>query len=603
MRDVLILALLAAALAQPARADVPARVAPVRELFVLHVDAGAPDTLRTALAAVSAAVRHRGGAVEQALVVADDAENPMASRLLERWKATVCEPDGVQRVVFVGRVSADARRLFVAALGHAQVLDVSGDAVAASGALAALSGTQRATLECPPDLDLATTALAAVAASVEGASLVFRAGAPAPASADLRRRVLAGTRVTTVCLVDEPAQLLPAALAAAHYRAIPLEIPAPLVATANAIDARSGPRATSPLKLDHAPRADAALRSAEQDAAARICGWLAAEGLDRPDALEPVMIFARLRAWGFRGLPLNFDRALVGSPLAPARAGALVGRLPLDAAENLALIGRTTLREALASGVRGQPRRRAVLSFVAYEANHAGPGSVGPFADSAGVPHVVNELLGAPGEPGVYPALKSAGFHITFNSGASEAIVGQSDPLESSPAVGFFRSLKDGATLFYDSSHGWYDSFFPFAHDRSINADVKFGEPGWPAARGRLDTLGLPCVAGELDQHLGDVHGLIAVFNACLVARGAIGPVLLRHGATAVLCAYTQVDSAGAGWWGIKTVEALARGAGVGEALAVGLAAASDIYPIGQVGADQTLKFVLMGDPHATLLR
>ena len=591
-----------------ARADVPAAVHARAEVFLVHADARDPGSVRLALAAVSAAVRHDGTAVSQALVVTDGGD-AATGRLVDRWRSTA-GARGTARLICVGAVDAHVRDALVAKLAHPPVATIAGDLATASLALAATATAGGATpadpVECPVDVAPEVAALAAVAASVSGKALVYRAGAAAPDAAALRARILAGTRVNTLCLFDEPEQLVAATLAAAHYRGLPLALPGSLAARAARLPLPADDRGVSPRKLDAPPAPDRAARAGAQDVAAAFTRWLAAEGLDRPGALEVVMVFAKLRAWGFSGLPLAFDRALIGSPAMPERPGAVVGRLPLDGAGNLAVISRTTLCEALAPGSNdrlSQPRGRAVLSFVAYEANHTGPGSAGPFRDNAGVPHLVNELLGAPGEPGLRPMLASAGIHMSFNCGFAPAITASADPLEGSAASGFLDALNAGATLFYDTSHGWYDSFFPFAHDRSINADVAFGQPGWPARTGRLDTLGMPCLAGNLDRQLGDLHGLVAIFNACLVARGAIGPDLLAHGASAVLCATTQVDSPGAGWWGIQVVQALLDGSVAGEALARGLAATSDIFPAGVTGVDPSLSFVVLGDPHATLLR
>jgi hypothetical protein len=162
--------------------------------------------------------------------------------------------------------------------------------------------------------------------------------------------------------------------------------------------------------------------------------------------------------------------------------------------------------------------------------------------------------------------------------------------------------LGQGATLFYSSSHGSSNAFYPFARDRSINADVAFGEPAWPSKAGRLTTMGSGCSASDLDSALGDLHGLVAIFNACLVANGGVGPTLLRHGASASIASYVSVSFDGAGWWGIKAVEALARGASAAVAVATALAHTSDIYPTGQKGVDHTLRFVVIGDPHVSML-
>ncbi|MBI4869736.1 MAG: hypothetical protein HY816_22585 [Candidatus Wallbacteria bacterium] len=600
------------ALALGARADVPARVSARNEVFVVHVDSSNRESQLSAIAAASAAVRHTASGVERALLVTDDIENATVQRTLEAWKK-MFQGKAVERVIFVGSVSEAAQQSFMAGLGttHSQLL--SGDPVAVSEGLAALSSQSglRRTSDSMPEIPISTSvtddeivfaANAAAAASASGSVLRFSRNAPAVSTDEIRRRILSDTASTTVCIVENADQALPAAVAGAHYRGVTTTLPQSLLIAANGVHARvAGNKALHSIeKLQTLPPREPGLFEAERTAASAFFAWLAAQGLERADSLETVMIFAKSPPGG-NGIPLSFDRYLMGSPQEPDKKGANVGRMPLSASENLCVINRSTLQTELAkvSPARG----RAELSFVAFESNHAAGGSYGPWTDNFGKSHVVNELVGCPSkkDQGIHPALKAAGFKQFYCNGWDPATNPQKDPLEQSEQYGFLRRLNDGATLFYSSSHGDDDAFFPYEKDKSITADVAFGDPKWPSRRGRFTTMGADCTSADMDSKLQELNGTIAIFNACLVANGNMPTRLLRHGAGSVIASYISVSFDGAGWWGVVAVDSLAKGDSVAKAVGVAYRATSDIFPQGLQGVDDTLRYVIFGDPHVTM--
>jgi hypothetical protein len=609
MRTGLLALLLVPFLAAAVMADVPSTVTALPEVFVVHVAAGDNASQLSAISAVSAAVRYTDGGVKQALVVSDELELPVNVLLLEAWKKMVAGK-AVQRVVYVGEVSEETRKTFSAGLGNPPEVVLAGDPVAVSEGLAALAKPGRkareamAPLPMPESIsddDLILAANAAAAASISGTVLRYSRGGEAINSEDLAKRIFDGAKSHTLCIVENGQQALPAALAAAHYRGFVAKLPSRLIAGAVRLHERvtGSKEAHSITKLEVLPpRVPGLFEQASADSKA-FFKWLAEKGLDKADALETVMLFA---SHGKKGtIPLTFDRHIIGSPLTPEKPGALVGRLPLKPTENLAVINRSTLQTEFfkvspATGV-------AHLSFVAYEGNHDKGGSYGPWRDNFGKAHYINEIIGVPGknDTGCYPEIKKAGFKIQFNNGWDPSTRPLKDPLENTEAVGFVAQLNKGATLFYSSSHGDDDCFFPFANDTGINADCKYGESTWPCRRGRLTTMGSEMSSSEMNSAFKDLWGCTFVFNACLVANGNSGPVLLRHGAGSVVASYISVSFDGAGWWGVRFCEQVAKGDSIAQAVALAYAECSDIFPAGVRGVDATLRYVTFGDPHVTL--
>lgn len=608
-RTGLLVLLLVPFMAATLLADVPDTVTALPEVFVVHVTPGDNASQLSAISAVSAAVRYVDGGVKQALVVSDELELPVNQLLLEAWKK-LSAGKALTRVVYVGDVSEETRKTFSAGLGNPPEVVLAGDPVAISEGLAALAKPgrrARAAMEPLPmpetvsDDDVILAANAAAAASISGSVLRYSRGGQAINSEDLAKKIFDGAKTNTICIVENAQQALPAALAAAHYRGFVAKLPARLIASASRmhemITATKAAHSITKLEVQP-PRVPGMFEAASADSKA-FFKWLSDKGLDKADALETVMLFA---SHGKKGtIPLTFDRQIIGSPLTPEKPGALVGRLPLKPTENLAVIDRSTLQTEFfkvspATGV-------AHLSFVAYEGNHDKGGSYGPWKDNFGKPHYINEIIGVPGkkDTGSYPEIKKAGFKIQFNNGWDPSTRPLKDPLENTEAVGFVAQLNKGATLFYSSSHGDDDCFFPFANDTGINADCKYGESKWPCLRGRLTTMGSEMSSSEMDSSFKDLWGCTFVFNACLVANGNSGPVLLRHGAGSVIASYISVSFDGAGWWGVRFCEQVAKGDTVAAAVALAYADCSDIFPTGVQGVDATLRYVTFGDPNVKL--
>ncbi|MBI4871077.1 MAG: hypothetical protein HY814_05880 [Candidatus Riflebacteria bacterium] len=610
IRTALVVLLLVPLLAASALADVPAQVKALPEVFVIHAAKENAAQL-SAIAAVSAAVRRTDQGVEQALVVADDIDLPVNARLLEAWKKLMAGKQ-VTRVVFVGEVAEGVRKTISAGLGNPAETVLTGGPVEISEGLAALSRKAgvKASFEPLPipetvgDEDVILAANAAAAAVTEGAVLRYtkaKKGAKAVTVESLYTRILEGTKATSVCVIEDATQALPAALAAAHYRAVVTKVPREVLARASSLHNRvMGRKAVHSItKLETLPPREPGLFDAESQDAKAFFEWLASKNLDRPGSLETVMVFAQHGRKG--SLPLTFDRHLVGSPLAPDKAGALVGRLPLKPIENLAVLNRSTLQREF---FKVSPATGTVqLSFVAFEGNHDKGGSYGPWKDNFGKAHWINELVGVPDkkDTGVYPEMKKAGFRILFNNGWDPSTKPRQDPLEKTDGVGFISQLNKGATLFYSSSHGDDDCFFPFSVDTNINADCNYGDPKWPCRRGRLTTMGSDMTSADIDAKFQDLWGCVPIFNACLVANGNCGPVLLRHGAGAVVASYISVSFDGAGWWGVRCCEQLAKGDSIAQSVGIAYAECSDIFPTGSQGVDETLRYVVFGDPHVTL--
>jgi hypothetical protein len=400
----------------------------------------------------------------------------------------------------------------------------------------------------------------------------------------------------TIGLIKNSRQALPAALACARYGGFVLFLP-DAVATYAIEGAKRIPE--MPIEKLTGPRkALEEVNAFQCDVASAFYSWIESLGGDDPDGLETVMTFIDDDL-----LPTTFDRALVGDPSEPEERGAITGRFPGDWMENIVYANRGMLYRAL---IFANPRmNRVTMSMVAYECGS--PGSFfGHFADNRGVEHIVNEIWGyqdpdGRDDPGVYNSLRDAGYDIGFHNGI-DAGVGN-DPINHEPLPGFVSDIKSGSALFYDSSHGGYDIFWPMDIDGGIEADAPLGSRYWPDdGDGRIDSRGSRgYTSSRFDEDFKNMRCIMLAFNACSLAEGDIHDVAMSHGASAVVSSYVAVSFSGSGWYWCRYINEIASGRSIGHTNAISLADTSYMFPQGEENGDDSLMYVLFGDPNMVL--
>lgn len=400
-----------------------------------------------------------------------------------------------------------------------------------------------------------------------------------------------------ICLASDTAQLAPAAIAAAGREGVCLLAPAGLATLAREADeiTRQAIR-RSPLKLESPARLDAEEARAETEVASRFQSFLAAQGFGNEALLENVLTFAPA---GLNGIPVTLERAIVGDPDHPELPGALCGRFPGTPEDNTAIINRALLYPAL---IFQNPRRNRVsMEMTAFEVQFPAVGSTPPFKGNDGKNHIVNELVGCHeggyDDHGVYHTFLKGGYQVGFHNGRSAGGAGE-DPINHESFFSFVKEVEDGSSFFYNSSHGSDSAFYPLDRDNGIAASVPFSDPHWPSSSGRVNQSGGGFGVSQTQSSWKSLNSLVAFWNSCLMARGDLNRQWLLRGAAGSVSSYTSISFPGGGYFCMVAIERMLRpGATLGEAVAAGLAATSEIFPSGTPGADASLRMVLFGDP------
>jgi hypothetical protein len=410
-----------------------------------------------------------------------------------------------------------------------------------------------------------------------------------------KMRSLSGASTLCTYAVDQQ-QLMPAALAAAAYGGFVFCVDGHTVKTANNLMQKIV-SAQSPgvqEKLPHPLKTP--LFPGEQDIATVFCNWLEDIGADDPNQLENVLTFASKTDLGY-----TFDRAIYGDPDEPTLRGCLAGRFPLTVQENALFINHTLLYPAL---IFANPRPLHFTAvMVAYEAENTGGGSVGPFTDNEGEPHIVNEMFGCYDsgydDPGVWEREEANGYQQEGHDGRDPGS-GHHPFAPTVDLVGFAADMESGSNFFYESSHGSSSGASLVAIDTGFKEDVTYPNQYWPAPDGRVNYGGdITWGASAVDIYCQNLHSIISTFNACDVALGSTMEAYLRHSGIASVSSYTSVSFDGSGWYWCLFVNAIAaEDQTLGYANAYANARTSDVFPQNDPGVDASLRYVLLGDPN-----
>lgn len=632
------------ALAVPARANV--EILP--RTAVVQVSEGTTDTYYNFFSTLTATVYRQGGKAHQGVILADNTELAPNVYLLQDWAKYLGDHEVKSGLLLVGDVSDASRHTYQNGLGIAQSTVIKGNPVEISRAVAksvfgrSATGVVAPQLAHPTDADLESAANAAVFASknnlplfymtqegVEDATLeamkamgikevvIFDATNTLPEQSlssfganditvkaqiktaqEMVARVLEGTTASTVCMMQDGARSLAAAVAAARYEGVVLRIPAETTKTAVKAYAaipvellRQTRKLEKPYDL-----ADFPMAPKDGEVVESFYAYLQGLGADNGAALERVILFAQ--GSEYTGVPLTLDRSLVGDPRKPDQRGALIGRMPGSPQENIAFINRTSLYRGL---IFANPRpKRVNMVMVAYEVENTSEDCSGSFEDPEGKAHKVNEYYGVHegdyDDPGVYVDMKAKGYEMTFHNGRNP---GPKHPVnEGADSHSFAKELREGIGYFYVSCHGGTNEIYIFDEDNGTSEAVEWGAPHWPDPSGRVNEFGNGYSASEIDADYENLHSVVGIFNACLVGGGAINYTMLKHGATASIASYISVSFDGAGMFNSYFSDQFSnQGTSIGEAFAYATARTSQIWPTGQTAGDSSLRFVLFGDP------
>ena len=439
---------------------------------------------------------------------------------------------------------------------------------------------------------------------------------------------IALTDHAVACVYRDEMQALPAALAAARYSGYTLKLPDSFdrLSTEALVELRQL-IPDSYYKLD---RPVAGARSSGSAAiAAAFYTFLDGVGGTIDDQLEYVLTFSDQTVF-----PATFERSITGDLSDVTRDGAIPGRFPLEWIDNIGTINRGALYDAV---IHANPRPDHVtIAMNAYEVQYW---NTYTFADNWYSNFVVNEMFGWPEEgwtaengyfpgwppsqpgldpmwpetadgadtggcPGQYATFNGEGYESAFHSGAA-AGTGTHPAQPGVELCGFVQDVIDGSTFLYFSCHGGGTMIAVRDEDNGIaqdNYSIQFQDPYWPDNDGRVydGSAGGSYYETDLDSDFDNMHSVVIAYNACDMANGAMNEIGLNHGAIGSIGSLTSVSFTGSGWWWNLWVHLVtAEDYTLGEAATYSNARVSTIYtpPGVSTGADETLQYVLYGDP------
>ena len=447
-------------------------------------------------------------------------------------------------------------------------------------------------------------------------------------ASDLVPATIALTGGSVACVYKEEMQALPAALAAARYAGYTLELPDTLERLC--FDARADLRQSIPQSFHKLERPVTGVKSSGSAAiAAAFFTFLDGVGGTVDNQMEYVLTFSDQNVF-----PATFERSITGDPSELTREGAYPGRFPLEWVDNIGTINRGALYEAV---IHANPRTdHLTIAMNAYEVQYW---SEWTFSDNWYSDFVVNEMFGWPEEgwtaangyfpgwppsqpgldpmwpgtddeadtggcPGQYATFLGEGYDTAFHSGAV-AGTGTHPAQPDVPLCGFVQDVIDGSVFLYFSCHGGGTVIAVRDEDNGIaqdNYSIEFEDPYWPDSDSRVydGSEGGDYYETDLDSDFDNMHSIVIAYNACDMANGSMNEIGLNHGAIGSLGSLTSVSFTGSGWWWNLWVHIVtADDFTLGEATAYCNARVSTIYtpPGVTAGADETLQYVLYGDP------
>ena len=448
---------------------------------------------------------------------------------------------------------------------------------------------------------------------------------------------------STLCAIVNRWQSLAAGFSAARYGGYVLFLPQDLNTLANELhqEILKDPELQSFHKLEGPIPRKEWLKLSESQIAQNFYSWLESVGGNDPDALETVITFEP-QGTGGGSLETTFERAISGDPSEVTRPGAISGRMPLNWFRNIALMNRTGMYRAM---IFANPRPYHVtLAMNAYEVRYTvDTGS--PVPDSWGSNHIVNEMFGWPyrgwcaendyfpwddihsnapdlspilppadgdgadHDPGQFASFLSAAYEAHFHSGRN-AGTGSHPAQPDVGNIGFVQDIEDGVAFLYFSCHGGGTSIAVRNVDNGIAQDAGTGVPNWGDAYWPDDdqrvfdgSSGGSYNQSQLDSDLDNAHGMMIAYNACSMANGYMNEILLEHGGAASLGSYTSVSFTGSGWWWNVWVSLVTQERyTVGEAKTYASARVSNLF-VPTKGADNSLRYVLYGDPNCPFVQ
>ncbi|MCD4700439.1 MAG: T9SS type A sorting domain-containing protein, partial [Candidatus Aegiribacteria sp.] len=450
---------------------------------------------------------------------------------------------------------------------------------------------------------------------------------------DLLPAALSLTGQSVACVYKEEMQSLPAALAAARYGGYVLQLPESL--DRSNMQAMADLRSSLPMgnmKLDAPVPGAKAYGSAVL--AAEFYDFLDSLGGSDPSQLEYVLTFSDQTVF-----PATFERSISGDLSDPTRDGAVAGRFPLEWIDNIGTINRGALYDAV---IHANPRPDHVtIAMNAYEVDYW---SDYTFEDNWYSDLVVNEVFGWPEEgwtaannyfpgwppsqptldpmwpttadagdtgccPGQFATFYGEGYESHFHSGAQPGT--GTHPSQPTVALcGFVQDVIDGSTFLYFSCHGGGTEIAVRVEDNGVAQDnytIEFEDPYWPDSDGRVydGSAGGDYYQSDLDDDFDNMHSVIIAYNACGMANGEMNEIGLNHGAIGSIGSLASVSFDGSGWWWNMWVHLItAEDFTTGEAAAYCNARISTVYtpPGATPGVDETLQYVLYGDPMVTFV-
>lgn len=391
------------------------------------------------------------------------------------------------------------------------------------------------------------------------------------------------------------------------------------------------------------------------EASSEFYKWLKTVNGSDPDKMETVITFHEPPQYKLSiGFGVVFEKIIIGDPSKLTNPGAITGRMPLDYIGNIALVNRGSMYKAL---IFANPRPyHATLAMNAYECmndKEVGTSHEGPVPDKWGQNHIVNEIFGwpyrgwcseneyfpwqdihnnspdlspiyppGPGEgpghdPGIFTSFLRKGYEAHFHSGAyyNETKHPANSGVES---IGFVEDANIGTVFLYFSCHGLKSYITVLKNDNGIATDPpnnkhgpgeNWSEPYWPDDDGWVYNGADKETYYEynIENEIGNLHGTISGFNACLMANGIDGlpnygianERLLEHGGTASFSTFTSCTHTGSGWWWcLFTYLITNEGWTIGEASTYATARVSPIYaPNGDTSGDSSVQYICYGDP------
>ena len=449
---------------------------------------------------------------------------------------------------------------------------------------------------------------------------------------------------STLCGIISNWQALPATLYGARYGGYVLFLPDSTQKLANKLynQIMNDAELTTPYKLEESLPVKSWVKQDENKIAQNFYNWLEDLGGDYPHMLETVITF---EPPGINGgeLEVTFERAISGDPSNLSRYGAIPGRMPLNWLKNIALVNRTSMYRAI---IFANPRPfHVIISLNAYEVQHS-VDKGDPIPDAWGRNHIVNEIFGwpyrgwctannyfpwydihqyppdlspilppGPGDgpghdPSVFTSFMGTGYETHFHSGALPWNFSTADSFHPAQPnvenIGFVNDMNDGAVFLYFSCHGGGTGIRALDVDNGINQGsngVPWGAPYWPDTTGRVTSDEGWYSEADLDRDLNNAHGMMIGYNACIMANGRMNEILLEHGGTISISSYESVSFTGsAWWWNIFTYLITHEDYTVGEATAYANARVGYLY-VPLKGADNTLKYVVYGDPNCSFVQ